>query len=123
MVQWCHWLGRQCRQKILFRREIARAAPRALLRRKRSFWGCGRLTSLRYRVRVRHGWATDIADFAKYALLRRLAASDLRIGVLWYLTTHASPGRPLASYLSRSDLYSPLDPQLFEALRTLRNDG
>ena len=72
---------------------------------------------------MRHGWVRDIADFAKYALLKRLAASDLRLGVFWYLTTHGAPSKPLVTYLSRSDLYAPLDPQLFEALRSLHNGG
>jgi len=65
----------------------------------------------------------DLADFAKYALLKRLASSDFKLAVFWYLTTHGAPSKPLVSYLSRSDLYSPLDPQLFEALRSLHNGG
>ena len=38
--------------------------------------------------------AEDIADFAKYGLLKRLAGPELRPGVFWYLTTHAAPNRP-----------------------------
>jgi hypothetical protein len=69
---------------------------------------------------MRNCWVGDIADFAKYALLKRLAGSDLRIGVLWYLTTHYAPSKPLTAYLRQPERYAPLDPDLFEALRRLR---
>jgi hypothetical protein len=71
---------------------------------------------------VRHGWARDIADFAKYGLLKRLARPDLRLGVLWYLTTHAAANRPLVSYLSRPERYRACDTDLFESLRRLHVD-
>jgi hypothetical protein len=41
---------------------------------------------------VRHNFVNDIGDYAKYALLRALCASDqelIRLGVIWYLTDHA----------------------------------
>jgi hypothetical protein len=68
---------------------------------------------------VRHNWVRDIADFAKYGLLRRLAGADLRLGVFWYLTTHANANAPLVSYLSRPDRYRACDPGLFDTLRRL----
>jgi hypothetical protein len=68
---------------------------------------------------VRQGWVRDIADFAKYGLLKRLAGDDLRLGVFWYLTTHADANRPLVSYLSRPDRYRACDPYLFDTLRCL----
>jgi hypothetical protein len=68
---------------------------------------------------VRHNWARDIADFAKYGLLKRLAGADLRLGVFWYLTTHADPNKPLVGYLSRPDAYRACDGELFDALRRL----
>jgi hypothetical protein len=71
---------------------------------------------------VRHGWIRDIADFAKYGLLKRLAGPDLRLGVLWYLTGHADANRPLVSYLSRPDRYRSCDSELFDSLRRLHVD-
>jgi hypothetical protein len=71
---------------------------------------------------VRHNWARDIADFAKYGLLKRLAGADLRLGVFWYLTTHADSNKPLVSYLSRPDTYRACDDALFETLRRLHNE-
>jgi hypothetical protein len=68
---------------------------------------------------VRHGWVRDIADFAKYGLLKRLAGNDLRLGVFWYLTTHAAANAPLVSYLSRPDRYRACDGALFDTLRRL----
>lgn len=68
---------------------------------------------------MRHGWVRDIADFAKYGLLKRLAGDDLRLGVFWYLTTHAAASAPLVSYLSRPDRYRACDAALFDTLRRL----
>jgi hypothetical protein len=58
---------------------------------------------------VRHNWVRDIADFAKYGVLKRLAGADLRLGVFWYLTMHADPNEPLVTYLSKPDAYRPCD--------------
>jgi hypothetical protein len=71
---------------------------------------------------VRHNWIRDIADFAKYGLLKRLAGDDLRLGVFWYLTAHADANAPLVSYLSRPDRYRACDAALFDALRRLHNE-
>jgi hypothetical protein len=71
---------------------------------------------------MRHPWACDIADFAKYGLLKQLAGSDLRVGVLWYLTNHAVSKPPLLAYLSRPNKYRDYDSALFDALRRLRAD-
>ncbi len=68
---------------------------------------------------MRHNWVRDIADFAKYGLLKRLAGEDLRLSVLWYLTTHADANAPLVSYLSRPERYRACDAALFDALRGL----
>ena len=70
---------------------------------------------------MRHNWVRDIADFAKYGLLKRLAGADLRLGVFWYLTTHADPNKPLVSYLSKPDEYRPCDDGLFDTLCRLHN--
>jgi hypothetical protein len=71
---------------------------------------------------VRHNWVRDIADFAKYGLLKRLAGDDLRLGVFWYLTTHVDANCPLVSYLSRPDKYRACDAALFDTLRRLHNE-
>jgi hypothetical protein len=68
---------------------------------------------------VRQNWVRDIADFAKYGLLKRLAGEDLRLGVFWYLTTHAAANPPLVSYLSRPEKYRACDAALFDTLRGL----
>ena len=65
---------------------------------------------------MRQNWVGDIADFAKYGLLKRLAGTDLRLGVFWYLTTHAAANKPLVSYLSKSNDYRPYDGTLFDTL-------
>jgi len=71
---------------------------------------------------VRDNWARDIADFAKYGLLKRLAGTDLRLGVFWYLTSHADRNAPLVSYLSRPDGYRSCDDSLFDTLRRIHNE-
>ncbi len=71
---------------------------------------------------MRHNWVRDIADFAKYGLLKRLAGDDLRLGVFWYLTTHADANLPLLSYLSRPGGYRACDAALFDTLRRLHNE-
>lgn len=68
---------------------------------------------------MRNSWVRDIADFAKYGILKRLVGDDLRLGVVWYLTTHASGGSPLVAYLRRRADYAPCDPVLFDALYAL----
>ena len=35
---------------------------------------------------MRQCWVRDIADFAKYGLLKRLAGPELRLGIFWYVT-------------------------------------
>jgi hypothetical protein len=69
---------------------------------------------------VRQGWVCDVADFAKFGLLKRLAEPRLRLGVVWYLTNHAAPNPPLVSYLSRPQRYRAFDAALFDALLRIR---
>jgi hypothetical protein len=65
----------------------------------------------------------DIGDYAKYALLRALCASDpelIRLGVIWYLTDHAElngDGRQRA-HLSQ-DGWERLDPDLLAMMRQI----
>ena len=68
---------------------------------------------------MRNSWVRDIADFAKYGILKRLVGDDLRLGVVWYLTAHASGRSPLVAYLRRRADYAPCDPVLFDALYAL----
>jgi hypothetical protein len=68
---------------------------------------------------MRNSWVRDIADFAKYGILKRLVGDDLRLGVVWYLTTHASSRPPRVPYLRRRADYAPCDPVLFDALHAL----
>jgi hypothetical protein len=60
----------------------------------------------------------DVNDFRKYALLRSLAGSDLRLGVCWMLTE--PDGRNdggFISYLQEAHMYRHLDPPLFDLLQ------
>ncbi len=51
---------------------------------------------------MRQCWVGDIADFAKYGMLKLLAGSDLRLGVFWLaLTTRAAPNEALVSSVTR----------------------
>jgi len=66
----------------------------------------------------------DVGDFAKYALLRRLAGrqdeAPIRIGVVWCLfpnETHNNDGRHI-SYLAKPE-FADLDDPLLEVLQTL----
>lgn len=74
---------------------------------------------------VRHNFVNDIGDYAKYALLRALCASDqapIRLGVLWYLTDHVEQngdGRK-RSHLSQ-DGWESLDPGLLAAMRQIES--
>jgi hypothetical protein len=70
----------------------------------------------------------DVGDFAKYALLRRLAGTageqEIRLGVIWCLypnETHNGDGRHI-SYLHRPE-YAELDPKLFAVLQSLVRSG
>jgi hypothetical protein len=74
---------------------------------------------------VRHNFVNDIGDYAKYALLRAVCASDqelIRLGVIWYLTDHAewnADGRKRA-HLSQ-DGWANLDPDLLATMRQLES--
>jgi hypothetical protein len=75
---------------------------------------------------VRHNFVNDIGDYATYALLRALCASDgtIRLGVVWYLTEHQEPnndGRKRA-HLSR-DGWDQLDPDLLAAMRKIEAEN
>jgi hypothetical protein len=67
----------------------------------------------------------DIGDYAKYALLRVLCASDqelIRLGVIWYLTDHAElngDGRKRA-HLSQSG-WERLDPGLLAMMQQIES--
>lgn len=74
---------------------------------------------------MRHNFVNDIGDYAKYALLRAVCASDLeliRLGVIWYLTDHVewnADGRKRA-HLSQ-DGWANLDPDLLATMRQLES--
>ena len=73
----------------------------------------------------------DIGDFAKYGLLRALAAASTdasyRLGVIWYRTpdeTHRGDGRHVQYLLPEGeDGYRPCDPTLYDELRSLVMSG
>lgn len=67
----------------------------------------------------------DVKDFAKYALLKRLAGSSgedrLRLGVVWYLTPPGGRYGLDTAYLKlpRPNMYTEADPELFSGLQRL----
>ena len=76
---------------------------------------------------MRHNYVGDIGDYVKYALLRSLAGPDgdhrFHLGVHWYLTVHdEGNGDGLhIGYLGKPASWQALDPELFEALRGVRD--
>ena len=66
----------------------------------------------------------DIGDFATYGLLRALA-DGYRLGFAWYLypdESHNQDGRH-TDYLDHPDRWRHLDPELFDALRSIVESG
>jgi hypothetical protein len=74
---------------------------------------------------VRHNFVNDIGDYAKYALLRALCAvgeGTVRLGVIWYLTSHAednNDGRKRAHLLTAG--WDDLDPDLLAGMRRIED--
>jgi hypothetical protein len=69
---------------------------------------------------MQNRYVGDVGDFAKYALLRSISSSSLRLAVIWYLypdETHNSDGRHV-SYLD-SEAYRALDHNLHTSMKTL----
>lgn len=66
----------------------------------------------------------DVGDYVKYAVLRRIEALPLRLGVIWMLTPDdqsSDGGR--RGYLEFPERNRPLDPPLFDALRSWEEEG
>lgn len=66
----------------------------------------------------------DIGDYVKYGLLRALS-ENRKLGVAWYLypdEDHNSDGRHI-DYLDKPKQWRSHDPQLFDTLKTIVNDG
>ncbi len=71
----------------------------------------------------------DVGDYGKYGLLRKLcgltsSGPQLSLGVVWYLVPnegHNDDGKH-TSYLNKPE-YRPCDPELFDGLKLLLNDG
>jgi hypothetical protein len=74
---------------------------------------------------VKHQYAGDVNDYLKYALLRRLTERDARrLLVCWMLTPDDGRGDGrLTRYLDDPSRWRALDPELFDALRALRDGG
>lgn len=78
---------------------------------------------------MQDAYVGDIGDFAKYGLLRAICG-EKRLGVAWYL--HPSPKQTAGQhvgdgrhtkYLSDSEKWRDLDPELFDTLRGLVRGG
>ena len=78
---------------------------------------------------MQDAYVGDIGDFAKYGLLRAIRG-ERRLGVAWYLhpspdqtaSRHTGDGRH-TKYLSDSESWRDLDPDLFETLGDLVRGG
>lgn len=71
---------------------------------------------------MKEQYVGDVSDYRKYALLRLLGRSGLRLGVCWMLTPNdeRSDGKKLG-YLDQPK-QEPHDPELFALLRRVRNE-
>jgi hypothetical protein len=77
---------------------------------------------------MQYRYTGDIGDYGKYVLLKTLAGSDLRLGVVWYLNPYeeGSADGKFIEYLSEAEesWYRPADPRVFDALkRIVGGDG
>jgi len=72
---------------------------------------------------MQNRYVGDIGDYVKLAILRRLS-SGRRLGVAWWLypdETHNSDGK-FIEYLNRQNDWKHYDEDLYESMRTIRND-
>lgn len=70
---------------------------------------------------MKHEYVGDIGDFGKYALLKALAASDLVLGVAWYLNVaHESNNDGM---FTKYDQLRSCDPELHDRLQTIVIQG
>jgi hypothetical protein len=75
---------------------------------------------------MQNRYTGDIGDYGKYALLKKLAGSDLRLGVVWYLNPHEKNNTDgkFVEYLreAKEDKYRPIDPGIYDALKKMVQD-
>ena len=73
---------------------------------------------------MQNRYTADIGDFGKCALLKALAGNDLRVGVVWYLTSDEENPEygNLLGCLDRTTKFRPIDAELFHALQKLVNE-
>jgi hypothetical protein len=75
---------------------------------------------------MQNRYTGDIGDYGKYALLKTLAGSDLRLAVVWYLNPHeeGSADGKFTEYLSeaREGWYRPADPGVYDILKKIVRD-
>ena len=73
---------------------------------------------------MQHRYTGDIGDFAKYGLLRALGGR-VRLGVAWYLypdENHNGDGKHIP-YLDKPEKWRHLDPDLFDTLKAIIDNG
>ncbi|WMJ23712.1 hypothetical protein RBG61_03325 [Paludicola sp. MB14-C6] len=73
---------------------------------------------------MQNRYVGDVGDFGKYALLRYIAQTGLRLGVNWYLApdeNHNADGKHI-TYLSKSN-YKELDSELYDVLNEILKKG
>jgi hypothetical protein len=72
---------------------------------------------------MRDQYAGDISDFLKLSLLRAITAKGMKLGIAWYYIS-GHDNRPDGRHLEylEEDFWRALDPSLYAALKTIRND-
>lgn len=75
---------------------------------------------------MQNKYVGDVADFAKYLLLKNLVASELKLGVNWCLTNHktdADDGKHTKYLENESNIFFNADQELFRALKGIVKDA
>ena len=67
---------------------------------------------------MQHRYVVDVGDFGKYALLKALASSGLRLGIIWYLNEFEESNAD-GNFVS-FDRLKTLDSHLFDRLSEIR---
>ena len=73
---------------------------------------------------MQNRYVGDVGDFVKYGLLRAIRGTK-RLGVAWYLHPDVGPSGhgSLIDYLGHPCEWRKLDPELFDALKEVKEPG
>lgn len=73
---------------------------------------------------MKHQYTGDVNDYRDYAVLRRVVARGLSLGVVWMLSPDdgSTDGQKI-DYLSKPAEWRAFDPELFDALKAIVDSG